>query len=152
MLTWRVWPNSLVQRPPWLYASSVKNKNKTKNNLCLLYVGDVDRAFQLVIASNGLEQTQFLAKSYGKAALHSIQLWKDSHAKDELIHFITTAIERTKWINILFTNFKQFQEFWTNTTLEGFTYKFSRIFWPIIGLWITKPIHYSLHSFRDPNE
>ena len=91
-----VWLNSLVRRPPWLYASSVKNKNKTKNNLCLLYVGDVDRAFQLVIASNGLEQTQFLAKSYGKAALHSIQLWKDSHAKDELIHFITTAIERTK--------------------------------------------------------
>ena len=93
-----------------------------KNNLCLLYAGDVDRAFHLVIASNGLEQTQFLAKSYGKAALHSIQLWKDSHAKDELIHFITTAIERTKWINILFTNFKQFQEFWSNTTLEGFTY------------------------------
>ena len=73
-----------------------------KSNLCLLYVGVVDCAFHLV-ASNGLEQTQFLAKSYGKAALHSIQLWKDSHAKDELIHFITTAIERTKWINILFT-------------------------------------------------
>ena len=68
----------------------------TKNNLCLLYAGDVDRAFHLVMASNGLEQTQFLAKSYGKAALHSIQLWKDSHAKDELIHFISTAIERTK--------------------------------------------------------
>ena len=62
----------------------------------LLYLGDVDRAFHLVIASNGLEQTQFLAKSYGKAALHSIQLWKDSHAKDELLHFIQTAIERTK--------------------------------------------------------
>ena len=76
--------------------TNFSNHSLIKNKLCLLYAGDVDRAFNLVIASNGLEQTQFLAKSYGKAALHSIQLWKDSHAKDELIHFITTAIERTK--------------------------------------------------------
>jgi hypothetical protein len=25
-----VWPNSLVRRPPWLYAFSVKNKNKQR--------------------------------------------------------------------------------------------------------------------------
>jgi len=81
---------------PVLFAADEREELDSLINRRFSHEGDVDRAFNLVIASNGLEQTQFLAKSYGKAALHSIQLWKDSHAKDELIHFITTAIERTK--------------------------------------------------------
>ena len=58
--------------------------------------GDVDRAFHLVLASNGLEQTKFLANSYGKAALHSIKSWKESEAKQELANFVDAAIQRVK--------------------------------------------------------
>ena len=48
------------------------------------------------LASDSLNQAQFLAKSYGKAASYSIKQWKDLHAKEELIQFINNAIERTK--------------------------------------------------------
>ena len=58
--------------------------------------GDVDKAFQLVMKSNGLEQTQLLAKSYGNAALKSIDWWKDSKAKQDLILLLHQAIQRTK--------------------------------------------------------
>lgn len=58
--------------------------------------GDVQRAFHLVLASNGLEQTQFLAKSYGKAAYQSIKSWKNSEAKQELLTILDEAIQRTK--------------------------------------------------------
>ena len=75
------------------YSKSFDDGNFTR---VIDFAGDVDRAFHLVLASNGLEQTQFLAKSYGKAASYSIQQWKDSHAKEELIQFINNAIERTK--------------------------------------------------------
>jgi len=50
----------------------------------------------LVLASNGLEQTQFLAKSYGKAAYQSIKSWKNSEAKQELLTILDEAIQRTK--------------------------------------------------------
>ena len=75
------------------YSKSFDDGNFTR---VIDFAGDVDRAFHLVLASNGLEQTQFLAKSYGKAASYSIQQWKDSPAKEELIQFINNAIERTK--------------------------------------------------------
>ena len=58
--------------------------------------GDVQRAFHLVLASNGLEQTLFLAKSYGKAAYQSIKHWKNSEAKQELLSILDEAIQRTK--------------------------------------------------------
>jgi geranylgeranyl pyrophosphate synthase len=58
--------------------------------------GDVDRAFNLVLASNGLEQTQFLAKTYCNAALKSIRSWKESEAKQLLIQILTETIERSK--------------------------------------------------------
>ena len=58
--------------------------------------GDVERAFHLVLASNGLEQTQLLAKTHGKAALQSIKSWKDSEAKQELSQILIDAIDRTK--------------------------------------------------------
>ena len=59
-------------------------------------LGDVDKAFRLVMESNGMEQTQFLAKSYGNAALKSIDRWKDSKAKQDLILMLHQAIQRTK--------------------------------------------------------
>ena len=43
MLTWEgSWPNSLVRRPPWLHACSVKNKQKTnifvKKNIIVNFI------------------------------------------------------------------------------------------------------------------
>ena len=58
--------------------------------------GDVDRAFQLVMESNGLEQTMFLAKSYGNSAIKSIDWLQNSKAKKELISLVEKAIHRTK--------------------------------------------------------
>ena len=81
---------------PVLFAADERPELESLINRRFSHAGDVDHAFHIVLDSNGLEQTQFLAKSYGKAALHSIQLWKDSDAKQELIQFIKDAIERTK--------------------------------------------------------
>ena len=58
--------------------------------------GDVDKAFQIVMESNGLEQTMFLAKSYGNAAIKSIDWLQDSKAKEELILLVEKAIHRSK--------------------------------------------------------
>lgn len=58
--------------------------------------GDVDKAFQIVLKSNGLEQTQFLAKSYGNAAIKSINWMKDSKAKQDLILMVHKSIYRMK--------------------------------------------------------
>lgn len=55
---------------------------------------DVEKAFNFVLKSDGMEQTKFLAQSYGEAALQAIKTWKDSDAKTELTHLLHDAIQR----------------------------------------------------------
>ena len=56
--------------------------------------GDVEKAFEIVINSQGLEKTKKLAYDYCKAATDNIQPWADSKAKAELKELIDVVVER----------------------------------------------------------
>jgi len=56
--------------------------------------GDVEKAFEIVINSQGLEKTKTLAYEYCKAATDNIQPWSDSPAKSELKQLIDVVVER----------------------------------------------------------
>ena len=56
--------------------------------------GDVERAFELVLNSNGLDRTKGLANEYGQAALDNIKTWTESTAKEELKELVNLFINR----------------------------------------------------------
>ncbi len=58
--------------------------------------GDVEKAFGLVQASKGMEQTLMLARSYCQAALAAIEHWKPSPAKEALTEIVNSASIRNK--------------------------------------------------------
>ena len=61
--------------------------------------GDVEKAFEIVINSQGLEKTKELANEYSQAAIDSIEPWCESPAKNELKQLISVVIERMSWFS-----------------------------------------------------
>ena len=58
--------------------------------------GDVEKAFGIVIESDGMRETQILAKKYGKAASDCISNWRQSDSKQALVDLIDTVINRMR--------------------------------------------------------
>jgi len=58
--------------------------------------GDVEKAFELVIKSNGLERTRQVAQAYCNAAVKAIEDWQDSTYKRALITLADRVLSRTK--------------------------------------------------------
>ncbi|KAK1579410.1 polyprenyl synthetase [Colletotrichum navitas] len=58
--------------------------------------GDVARARQLVLQSDGIEQTRALAEDYSERAIAAISGFPDSEAKDGLVEMAVKALKRTK--------------------------------------------------------
>ncbi|KAL7924739.1 isoprenoid synthase domain-containing protein [Trichoderma austrokoningii] len=58
--------------------------------------GDVERARQLVLQSDGIEQTRALAYDYSEKAIAAIADFPDSEAKDGLIEMAHKTIQRKK--------------------------------------------------------
>ncbi|CRK16947.1 hypothetical protein BN1708_011886 [Verticillium longisporum] len=58
--------------------------------------GDVARARELVLQSNGIEQTRALAQEYSEKAIEAISGFPDSEAKDGLIEMAMKALQRQK--------------------------------------------------------
>ncbi|KAL2876887.1 coq1 putative hexaprenyl diphosphate synthase [Colletotrichum sp. CLE4] len=58
--------------------------------------GDVARARELVLQSDGIEQTRALAQDYSERAIAAISDFPESEAKDGLIEMAMKALKRTK--------------------------------------------------------
>ncbi|KAL2761000.1 hypothetical protein ACRALDRAFT_1045849 [Sodiomyces alcalophilus JCM 7366] len=58
--------------------------------------GDVARARELVLQSDGIEQTRALAKEYSDKAIDAISGFPDSEAKDGLVEMAIKALQRQK--------------------------------------------------------
>ncbi|KAG5973402.1 hypothetical protein E4U58_005227 [Claviceps cyperi] len=58
--------------------------------------GDVDKARQLVLQSDGIEQTRALAQDYSEKAIAAIADFPESEAKDGLIEMAQKTIKRQK--------------------------------------------------------
>jgi len=59
-------------------------------------VGDVARARELVLQSDGLEQTRALAEEYANRAISSISAFPDSEAKEGLVEMAIKTLKRRK--------------------------------------------------------
>ncbi|EGO55659.1 hypothetical protein NEUTE1DRAFT_124027 [Neurospora tetrasperma FGSC 2508] len=58
--------------------------------------GDAARARELVLQSNGIEQTRALAQDYAEKAIEAISGFPDSEAKDGLIEMAVKTLKRNK--------------------------------------------------------
>ncbi|KAJ4293049.1 coq1 putative hexaprenyl diphosphate synthase [Collariella sp. IMI 366227] len=58
--------------------------------------GDVERARDLVMQSDGIQQTRALAEDYAEKAIAAISAFPDSEAKDGLIEMAVKTLERKK--------------------------------------------------------
>ncbi|KAI0128022.1 hexaprenyl pyrophosphate synthase [Xylariales sp. AK1849] len=58
--------------------------------------GDVARARELVLQSNGIEQTRALAEDYSQQAITSLNTFPDSEAKDGLVEMAMKTLKRQK--------------------------------------------------------
>ncbi|KAI1746963.1 hexaprenyl pyrophosphate synthetase-like protein [Xylaria castorea] len=58
--------------------------------------GDVQRARELVIQSNGIEQTRALAEDYAQRAISALDTFPESEAKDGLIDMAMKTLKRQK--------------------------------------------------------
>ncbi|EHA50289.1 hypothetical protein MCOR27_005885 [Pyricularia oryzae] len=58
--------------------------------------GDVARAREIVLASDGIEQTRALAQRYAEQAIEAISHFPDSEAKDGLIEMAAKTLKRKK--------------------------------------------------------
>jgi hexaprenyl-diphosphate synthase len=56
----------------------------------------VDQARQLVLQSDGIEQTRAMARDYSEQAIAAISGFPDSEAKDGLIEMATKTLQRQK--------------------------------------------------------
>ena len=56
----------------------------------------MNQARELVLASNGIDQTRALAQEYADKALEAIKVLPDSEAKDGLVEMCTKATQRRK--------------------------------------------------------
>ena len=56
--------------------------------------GDVEKAFEMVLESDGMEETKVLAKKYADAAVHSIRILKESESKQGLYNLLDAVIDR----------------------------------------------------------
>ena len=56
--------------------------------------GDVERAFEMVLESEGMEETKLLAKKYAKAALQNISSFRESESKQGLYDLVDAVIDR----------------------------------------------------------
>ena len=61
--------------------------------------GDVEKAFEMVLKSDGMEETKVLAKKYADAAVHSIKMLKESESKQGLYKLLDAVIDRMNWID-----------------------------------------------------
>ncbi|ETS73503.1 hexaprenyl pyrophosphate synthase [Pestalotiopsis fici W106-1] len=58
--------------------------------------GDAARARELVLQSNGIEQTRALAEDYSRKAISALDTFPDSDAKDGLIEMAVKTLKRNK--------------------------------------------------------
>lgn len=58
--------------------------------------GDVDRAWQYVLQSDGVQQTKFLAQRYCQEAIRQISLLQPSAERDALIRLTEMVLSRDK--------------------------------------------------------
>ena len=56
--------------------------------------GDVEKAFEMVLESEGMQETKNLAKKYAKAALDSIDNLRQSDSKQGLNNLMDAVIDR----------------------------------------------------------
>lgn len=57
---------------------------------------DVTKARELVLQSDGLEQTRALAEEYANRAIASISAFPESEAKEGLVEMATMTLKRRK--------------------------------------------------------
>lgn len=57
---------------------------------------DIKQARQLVVQSNGIEQTRALAEEYANRAIAAIRPFPESEAKDGLIEMAMKTLKRRK--------------------------------------------------------
>jgi geranylgeranyl pyrophosphate synthase len=58
--------------------------------------GDVDRAVELVLASQGMERTKNLARVHAECAMEALLVLKPSLYRDALVHLSSKVVSRTK--------------------------------------------------------
>ncbi|XP_034428889.1 decaprenyl-diphosphate synthase subunit 1 [Hippoglossus hippoglossus] len=58
--------------------------------------GDVDRAWKYVLQSDGVEQTNFLARHYGQEAIRHVRMLRPSPERDALIRLTEMVLTRDK--------------------------------------------------------
>nr|XP_019958751.1 PREDICTED: decaprenyl-diphosphate synthase subunit 1 [Paralichthys olivaceus] len=58
--------------------------------------GDVDRAWKYVLQSDGVEQTNFLARRYGQEAIRHVRMLRPSPERDALIRLTEMVLTRDK--------------------------------------------------------
>lgn len=58
--------------------------------------GDVDRAWQYVLQSDGVEQTSYLAQRYCQEAIRQVSMLRPSPERDALIRLTELVLTRDK--------------------------------------------------------
>jgi geranylgeranyl pyrophosphate synthase len=79
---------------PVLFASENSQELELMVQRRFNQIGDVEKAFDLVLKSDGLERTQFLAEDYSKAAIQSLDILTESKYKTDLLNFVNILTKR----------------------------------------------------------
>ena len=83
-----------IATAPVLFASEKYPEMELLISRRFAEVGDVEKAFEMVLESDGMEETKVLAKKYAKAALHSIEGFRESESKQNLYNLMDAVIDR----------------------------------------------------------
>jgi hexaprenyl-diphosphate synthase len=60
------------------------------------FLANFSQARELVLQSNGIEQTRALAEDYSRKAISALDTFPDSDAKDGLIEMAVKTLKRNK--------------------------------------------------------
>ena len=83
-----------IATAPVLFASEKYPEMEVLISRRFAEIGDVERAFEMVLESDGMEETKVLAKKYAKAAFYSIKSFRESESKQELYNLMDAVIDR----------------------------------------------------------
>ena len=80
---------------PVLFACEQHPELETLIQRSFVHSGDVEKAFEIVLNSNGLRETMLLAESYATAALNNVKHLKESEAKTALEELAYKVVNRS---------------------------------------------------------
>lgn len=89
--------NAGLATAPVLYALQTQSDGVLQSmmNRKFREEGDVDRAVELVFASNGIEKTKELARVHAELAMDAVLQLKPSEYRDALVHLAYKVVDRT---------------------------------------------------------